>query len=74
MKEINFPCETAVIFRDTIFLIRLQGKSDLCQQMEMATGWFKRWFSAPEDEVKAALFVSFGGLYLDYKQTMERAA
>ncbi len=73
MKEINFPCETAVIFRDTIFPIRPQKKGDLSGEMQKATDWFKSQSSASDSEITKTALISFGGLYLDYAETMERA-
>lgn len=70
MTPINYPCETVVIFGDTVVPISLQNKSDLDREMKLAINWYRRWFATSEEEVKASLLVSFGGLYLNYNQTM----
>ncbi len=73
MKPINYPCETAIIFGDTIVPIYLQNKSDLDREMKLAVNWYRRWFATSDEAVKASLLVSFGGLYLNYNQTMGAA-
>jgi len=74
MSKIAYPCETAVIYEDTIYPITLNSKHDIAQELKLATGWFRRWFSVPEEVIREKLLVSFWGLYLTNEQAMEQAA
>lgn len=74
MSKISYPCETAVIYEDTIYPITLNSKHDIAQELKLATGWFRRWHSASEQSIRESMLVSFWGLYLTYEQSMEQAA
>jgi hypothetical protein len=71
VTDINFPCETALIFNNTIFNVNFYAASGIHDQMATAIIFFKKHFKPTEKQIKESLRVSFWGAYLNYQQTME---
>lgn len=74
MNEINYPISTAAVFDDIIFPIHLDGPHQIEHELSLAVAWFCRWCNEEKMVVKSKMLVSFWGLYLNYQQSMERAA
>ncbi len=74
MTEITYPISTAAVFDDFMFPIHLEGPHQIEQELSLAVAWFCRWCNEEQKVVKAKMLVSFWGLYLTYRQSMERAA
>lgn len=71
MSKIRYPISTAAIFDDLIFPMHLDSAQQIEHQLSLAVNWFSRWCNEEKMVVKANMLVSFWGLYLTHKQTME---
>ncbi|WP_426785859.1 hypothetical protein ACP3TB_21695 (plasmid) [Rahnella variigena] len=75
MNKINYPCETAAIFQDVIFVIRPKHSSELLCEADRATEFFLNYFPyATLENVRDGILYSFGGLYLNDFQLIREAA
>ncbi|QGU87063.1 hypothetical protein [Erwinia sorbitola] len=75
VKKINYPCETAAIFQDVIFVIRPQHASDLLIEADKAAEFYLNHFPyATLENVREGIRYSFCGLYLSDDQIIRDAA
>lgn len=66
MREITYPCETAAIFNDVVFVIRPNSAEDLMEECDKAETFFLNFFPyATHENVFDDIRYSFGGLYLN---------
>ncbi|WP_369606257.1 hypothetical protein [Serratia marcescens] len=73
MTSIQFPCETAAIFQDVIYVIRPNHVSELLREADRAAEFFLGHFPYVSlDVVREGILYSFGGRYLnDYELIRE---
>lgn len=65
VKKIHYPCETAAIFQDVLFVIKLNSAADLLEQADMAAEFFLGYFPfCTQENIRDEIRYSFGGLYL----------
>lgn len=75
MNKITYPCETAAIFQDVIFVIRPKHSSELLCEADGATEFFLNYFPyATLENIRDGILYSFGGLYLNDFQLIREAA
>ena len=75
VKKIHYPCETATIFQEVIFVIRPQHASDLLIEADKAAEFYLNHFPyATLENVREGIRYSFGGLYLSDDQIIREAA
>ncbi|WP_165431799.1 hypothetical protein [Atlantibacter hermannii] len=75
MNKIQYPCETAAIFQDVIFVIRPQGADQLLSEADRAAEFYLDYFPyATLENVREGIRYSFGGLYLTDDQLIREAA
>lgn len=66
MRKITYPCETAAIFNDVVFVIRTNSAEDLMEECDKAETFFLNFFPyATHENVFDEMRYSFGGLYLN---------
>ncbi|MGQ7807185.1 hypothetical protein ACUN3I_16375 [Hafnia alvei] len=66
MRKITYPCETAAIFNDVVFVIRPNSAEDLMEECDKAETFFLNFFPyATYENVFDEIRYSFGGLYLN---------
>ncbi|CBX44574.1 hypothetical protein P88_00630 [Erwinia phage phiEt88] len=66
MSKINFPCETAAIFQDVIFVMRPNNSSEILSEADKAAEFFLNYFPfCTLENIRDGVVYSFGGLYLD---------
>lgn len=71
MRKIIYPCETAAIFNDVVFVIRTNSAEDLMEECKKAETFFLNFFpSATNECVCNEIRYSFGGLYIDSLETL----
>lgn len=75
MKTIHYPCETAAIFQNVIFVIRPNHPSELLCEADKAAEFFLNHFPYTTlENIRDEIIYSFGGLYLnDFKLIREAA-
>lgn len=75
MSKITYPCETAAIFQDVVFVIRPQSNATVLNEADRATEFFLNYFPyATLENIREEILYSFGGLYLnDFQLIRERA-
>ncbi|MCH0685602.1 hypothetical protein KVQ01_11285 [Escherichia coli] len=72
---IRYPCETAAIFQDVVFVIRPQSASELLSECDRAAEFFLSYFPYCElKDVRDGVIYSFGGLYLNDYEIIREAA
>lgn len=75
MNKITYPCETAAIFQDVIFVIQPKSAHDLLCEADKAANFFMSYFPyATLDDIREGVLYSLGGLYLDDFQLIREAA
>lgn len=75
MSQITYPCETAAIFQDVIFVIRPKHSSELLGEADKAAEFFLNHFPKTTlKKIQAGILYSFGGLYLNDFQLIREAA
>lgn len=75
VKKIHYPCETAAIFQDVIFVMRPQSAADLLGETDRAAEFFLDFFPfATLENIRDDIVYSFGGLYLNDFQLISEAA
>lgn len=66
MRKITYPCETAAIFNDVVFVIRPNSAEDLMEECDKAETFFLNFFPyATHKNVFDEIRYSVGGLYLN---------
>lgn len=66
MRKITYPCETAAIFNDVVFVIRPNSAEDLMEECDKAESFFLNFFPyVTHENVFDDICYSFGGLYLN---------
>lgn len=74
MSKIIYPCETAAIFQDVIFVINPRNSSELLGEADRATEFFLNYFPyATLENIREEIIYSFGGLYLNDFQLIREA-
>ncbi|MBC1185569.1 hypothetical protein HII27_07535 [Kluyvera sp. SCKS090646] len=75
MNKIHYPCETAAIFQDVLFVIRVNHYSELLCASGRATEFYLDYFPyATLESIREGILYSFGGLYLnDFELIRETA-
>ncbi|HCW3133816.1 hypothetical protein [Citrobacter freundii] len=75
MKKIHYPCETAAIFQDVLFVIRLNDASEVLDKADRAAELYLNYFPyATLENIREGILYSFGGLYLnDFELILEAA-
>lgn len=75
VKKIHYPCETAAIFQDVLFVIRANHSSELLYAADRAEEFYLNHFPyATLESIREGILYSFGGLYLnDFELIMEAA-
>lgn len=75
MKKIHYPCETAAIFQDVLFVIRLNDASEVLDKADRAAEFYLNYFPyATLENIREGILYSFGGLYLnDFELILEAA-
>ncbi|MCK1065059.1 hypothetical protein [Pluralibacter gergoviae] len=74
-KKIHYPCETAAIFQDVLFVIRVDNPSELLSASDKAAEFYLGYFPFCElQDIREGILYSFGGLYLDDSQLLWEAA
>lgn len=75
MMTIHYPCETAAIFQDVIFVIRPKDASELLCEADKAAEFFLNYFPfATLENIRDEIIYSFGGLYLSDWEIIRGAA
>ncbi|HBM2590212.1 hypothetical protein QU609_20105 [Enterobacter hormaechei subsp. hoffmannii] len=75
MKKITYPCETAAIFQNVIFVMRPYSSSNLLAEADKATEFFLNYFPhATLESIRESILYSFGGLYLNDSELIREAA
>lgn len=75
MTSIQYPCETAAIFKDVIYVIRPNNASELLSEADRAAEFFLRHFPyVTLEEIRAGILYSLGGRYLNDYQLVREAA
>lgn len=73
MSKITYPCETAAIFQDVIFVISPQNREHLMYEIDKAEKFYLSYFPyATLIDVWDGIRYSFNGLYLTAMQAIER--
>ncbi|HDZ9010898.1 TPA: hypothetical protein RUY31_003605 [Klebsiella quasipneumoniae subsp. similipneumoniae] len=72
--SIHYPCETAAIFNNVVFVINPQDKGHLADECDRAYEFYRNFFPGmPAVEVLHRLRFSFGGLYLSVNDIQREA-
>ncbi|ENF7818726.1 hypothetical protein ABR157_004537 [Enterobacter soli] len=75
MKKITYPCETAAIFQNVIFVMRPYSSSNLLAEADKATEFFLNYFPRTTlESIRESILYSFGGLYLNDSELIREAA
>lgn len=75
MNKITYPCETAAIFQDVIFVINPRNASEILPEADKAAEFFLSYFPyATLENIRDGISYSFGGLYLNDFQLIREAA
>ncbi len=74
-KKIHYPCETAAIFQDVLFVIRLNDASEVLDKADRAAEFYLNHFPyATLESIREGILYSFGGLYLNDFELIREAA
>lgn len=65
MSKITYPCETAAICKDVVFVIRPQSRDQLVAECERADMFFREMTPKATNQDLRETRYSFGGLYLN---------
>lgn len=75
VKKIHYPCETAAIFQDVLFVMRVNDATELLNSADRAAEFYLNYFPFCEiEDVRERVLYSFGGLYLKDWQIIREAA
>ncbi|EAA4852297.1 hypothetical protein DPP06_13045 [Salmonella enterica subsp. enterica] len=75
MTKIHYPCETAAIFQDVLFVIRVNHASELLLAADRAAEFYLNYFSySTLENIRDGILYSFGGLYLNDFELIREAA
>lgn len=75
IKKIHYPCETAAIFQDVLFVIRVNDASEMLHAADRATEFYLGYFPyCTLEGVREGVLYSFGGLYLNDFDLIREAA
>lgn len=75
VKRIDYPCETAEIFQDVLFVMRLNDASELLDKADMAAEFYLSHFPfCTLENIREGILYSFGGLYLNDFELIREAA
>ncbi|ELY5902346.1 TPA: hypothetical protein ACNHAG_005184 [Klebsiella pneumoniae] len=75
VKKINYPCQTAAIFQDVIYVMRPASASELLAKADKASEFYLNYFPfATLEDIREGILYSFGGLYLNDFQLIREAA
>ncbi|WP_411022111.1 hypothetical protein [Salmonella sp. ZJHZ21_0198] len=75
MNKIHYPCETAAIFQDVLFVIRVNHHSELLLAADRAAEFYLNYFPyATLENIRDGILYSFGGLYLNDFELIREAA
>lgn len=75
VKKIHYPCETAAIFQDVLFVMRVNHYSELLSQADRAAEFYLRHFPfCTLENIREGVLYSFGGLYLNDYELIREAA
>lgn len=75
VKKIHYPCETAAIFQDVLFVIRVNHSSELLCSADRAAEFYLNHFPyATLESIREGILYSFGGLYLNDFDLIREAA
>lgn len=75
MNKIHYPCETAAIFQDVLFVIRVNHVSELLCAADRAAEFYLDFFPyATLENIRDGILYSFGGLYLNDFELIREAA
>ena len=73
--KITYPCETAAIFQDVIFVINPRSAAELLPEADRAAQFFLSYSPyATLENIRDGILYSFGGLYLNDFQIIREAA
>ncbi|EBM2070090.1 hypothetical protein AB9B48_14755 [Kluyvera ascorbata] len=75
MTKIHYPCETAAIFQDVLFVIRVNHASELLLAADRAAEFYLNYFPySTLENIRDGILYSFGGLYLNDFELIREAA
>jgi hypothetical protein len=75
MNKIHYPCETAAIFQDVLFVMRVNHYSELLCAADRAAEFYLNYFPyATLESIRDGILYSFGGLYLNDYELIRGAA
>lgn len=75
MSKIIYPCETAAIFQDVIFVINPCSAREILSEADRAAEFFLGHFPyATLEDVRDGIAHSFGGRYLNDFELLREAA
>lgn len=75
MNKIHYPCETAGIFQDVLFVIRVNHESELLSAADKAAEFYLDYFPyVTLENIREGVLYSFGGLYLNDFELIREAA
>lgn len=75
VKRIHYPCETAAIFQDVLFVMRLNDASEVLDKADRAAEFYLSHFPfCTLENVRECVLYSFGGLYLNDYELIREAA
>ncbi|HCL6502414.1 hypothetical protein [Citrobacter freundii] len=75
VKKIHYPCETAAIFQDVLFVISANHSSELLCAADRAAEFYLNHFPyATLKSIREGILYSFGGLYLNDFDLIREAA
>ncbi|WP_312077133.1 hypothetical protein [Leclercia sp.] len=75
MNKIHYPCETAAIFQDVLFVMRVNHCSELLCAADRAAEFYLNYFPyATLENIRDGILYSFDGLYLNDYELIREAA
>lgn len=75
VKKIHYPCVTAAIFQDVLFVIRLNDASEVLDKADRAAEFYLNYFPyATLESIREGILYSFGGLYLNDCELIRESA
>ena len=75
VKRIHYPCETAAIFQDVLFVMQLNDASEVLDKADRAAEFYLNYFPfCTLENVREGILYSFGGLYLNDYELISEAA
>lgn len=75
VKKIHYPCETAAIFQDVLFVMSVEHYSGLLSEADRAAEFYLNYFPYCNlEDIREGMLYSFGGLYLNDYELIREAA